>query len=314
LGLETYLEFVGMLHSLQYFPCWTSGGGRGAVVVGENPIGDRPGDVAIVSPANNEMVIIGELHIAGGRFCGNNWWKMWSCNPLGVGGFVGWLFFGPGIIKSRPGKSGRRGGGVLLANFFKVGLEFIALCLGNGARPHMTSLVVAANKAFGADVPAGAHGGGFIPLGTIPCAFPCKIMVPNLALFHQEFGDGGEVLDNVLPFNFVGLPFFPSFPLPSFPGVTVVAFVGFLGGGLLKLGGRMTLRELFMTISKTLPKQTRLLLTIKRLPNFWHSPSKCWMQISVAYKNFVGRLPSVAIRPLKMIFMVWMAVAIDFTQ
>jgi hypothetical protein len=55
----------------------------------------------------------------------------------------------------------------LLANFPKVGLEFVAFCLGNGARPHVTSLVVAVNKAFATHVPAGAHEGGVVPLGAI---------------------------------------------------------------------------------------------------------------------------------------------------
>jgi hypothetical protein len=146
------------------------------------------------------------------------WQTTWSCHPLGVGGFIGWLFFGLGIAESRPGKSGQRGGGVLLANFFNVGLDFIVLCLGKGARPHVTSLVVAVDKAFGTDVPAGAHEGGFIPLGTILCAFPCKIMLPNLALFHQEFGDEGRVFDDVLPFNLIGLPLFSSLSFAIIPG------------------------------------------------------------------------------------------------
>ncbi len=45
-----------------------------------------------------------------------------------------------------------KGGGVLPANFFKVGFEFVALCGGDGARRHMTGLIVAVNKAFFADV------------------------------------------------------------------------------------------------------------------------------------------------------------------
>ncbi len=73
------------------------------------------------------------------------------------------------------------------------------------------------------------------------------------------------------------------------------------------------LPELFMIISKTLSKQTRQLLTIEQSPNFWHSPSQHWMRISMAYEIFVGRLLSVMMRPLKMIFLVWMAVANDFT-
>ncbi len=77
-----------MLHSLGYFLCWTSGNWRGAVVVGGNPIGDGRGDVAVVSPADVEVVIIGDLNVAGGG-CGNNWRMTWSCHQLDVGGIVG---------------------------------------------------------------------------------------------------------------------------------------------------------------------------------------------------------------------------------
>jgi hypothetical protein len=69
----------------------------------------------------------------------------------------------PGIAKSWPWKSGRRGGGVLPANFFEVGLEFIALRGGDGKCPHVTSFIVAINKAFSTDVPADAHSGVFLP-------------------------------------------------------------------------------------------------------------------------------------------------------
>ncbi len=124
----------------------------------------------------------------------------------------------PGIVKFQPGKSGQRGGGILLANFFKVGLEFIALCLGNDAHAHVTSLVVAVDEAFGMDVPAGAHEGCFIPIGTIPPALPCKVMLPYLTFFHQEFGNGGRVFDDALPFDFVGLPLFSSFLFAIVPG------------------------------------------------------------------------------------------------
>ncbi len=61
----------------------------GGVVIGGNPIGNRRGDVAVVSPANNEVVIAGELHIVRGWFCGNNWRMTWSCHLLSVGVFVG---------------------------------------------------------------------------------------------------------------------------------------------------------------------------------------------------------------------------------
>jgi hypothetical protein len=137
-----------------------------------------------VSPVDAEVVVVGELHVAGGRFPGNNWQRTWSyC--LVVGGFVGWLFFGPGITKSWPGKSDQRRGGVHPANSFEVGLEFSALCGGGGARPHLTGFIVAINKAFSVDLPADAHAGDFVPLGMIPHAFSCKIALPNLAFFNS---------------------------------------------------------------------------------------------------------------------------------
>jgi hypothetical protein len=52
--------------------------------------------------------------------------------------------------------------------------------------------------------------------------------------------------------------FFPlPFCLPLSPGVGLGLGDGFLGEGLMKLGGRITLRELFMTISKISLKDTR---------------------------------------------------------
>ncbi len=105
-----------------------------------------------------------------------------------------------------------------MANVVEIGLESSALGLGNGASPHVTSLVVAVNKAFGTDVPAGVHEGFFISLGTIPSAFPCKITLPNLAFFHQEFDDGGRVFDDALPFNFFRLPLFSSLLFVIIPG------------------------------------------------------------------------------------------------
>ncbi len=218
MGLANYLEFcwhVAFPSMSALLDEWWQGG---EVVIRGNPIGNRRGDVAVISPANNEVVVNGELHIAGEWFCGNNQRMTWSCPPFGVGGFVRWLFFGPDIAESRFGKSGQRGGGVLSANFVEVGLESSVLRVGNGASPCMTGLVVAVDKAFSMDVPSGAHEGCFIPLGTIPCAFPYKITLPNLAFFHQELGDGGGVFDNVLPFNFVGLPFFPSLLFAIIPG------------------------------------------------------------------------------------------------
>jgi hypothetical protein len=62
-----------MLHSLRYLLCWTSGSGGGKVVVWGNPIGNRLGDVAVISPVKDEVAIVGELHVMEGQFCGNNW-------------------------------------------------------------------------------------------------------------------------------------------------------------------------------------------------------------------------------------------------
>ncbi len=41
-----------------------SGGWRGAVVVRGNPIGNGRGDVAVISPADEEVVIVGDLNLA----------------------------------------------------------------------------------------------------------------------------------------------------------------------------------------------------------------------------------------------------------
>ena len=90
-----------------------------------------------------------------------------SCHPLGVWGFVGRLFFGPGIAKPRPGKSSRGGEVILPANFGDVGLKIVLLRLGDGGRSNVTCFVVAVNKAFATDVPAGTHEGGVIPFGMI---------------------------------------------------------------------------------------------------------------------------------------------------
>ena len=142
-------------------------------------------------------------------------------------GLVGGASFEPGIAKSRPGKSDQGRGGVLLANFVEVFLEFAMLCLGNGTRPHVACLVVAVDKAFGTDVPAGAHEGGVVPLGAIHRAFPCKIAFPVFVFFHQKF-----------PFGFVQLPF-P--PLPFTCRCALVwGWVQAMGSweGLDKIGGK----------------------------------------------------------------------------
>ncbi len=70
----------------------------------------------------------------------------------------------------------------------------------------MTCLDVAIAETFPADVPAGAHDGVVVPLGKITCAFSCKIALPNLIVHHEKFHDGGDVFDDVLPSDFVGLP------------------------------------------------------------------------------------------------------------
>ncbi len=116
---------------------------------------------------------------------------------LGVllGGFsLGWALLNPGLGIQAEGEIGD-----LLANFVKVGLESSVLCVGNGASPHVTSLVVAVNTAFGTDVPAGAHEGFFISLRRIPRAFPSKIILPNIAFFHQEFSDVAKVFLQCAP-------------------------------------------------------------------------------------------------------------------
>ncbi len=41
----------------------------------------------------------------------------------------------------------------------------------------MTGLVVAITEAFPVDVPAGAHEGVVVPLGTIPCAFALDLCI-----------------------------------------------------------------------------------------------------------------------------------------
>jgi hypothetical protein len=144
--------------------------------------------------------------------------------------------------------------------------------------------------------------------------FPAKSPFQILLSFRRNLEMGAAFLMIRSPSTSSDFLFFPPFCFPSSPeGVTVVMVDNFLGGELIKLGVRVTLMELFMTISKTSSKQTRRSLTIKWLPNFLHSPSQRWMRISMAYKIFMGRLLLVAMRPLKMIFLVWMAVANDFT-
>ncbi len=71
----------------------------------------------------------------------------------------------------------------------------------------MTGLVVAITEAIPMDIPAGAHEGVVVPLGTIPCAFTCKITLPNLIVLHEKIHDGGGIFDDAPPSGFVRLPF-----------------------------------------------------------------------------------------------------------
>jgi hypothetical protein len=43
-------------------------------------------------------------------------------------------------------------------------------------------------------------------------------LVPNLAFFYQECGDGRGVFDDALPFNFIRFPPFPSLLFAIVPG------------------------------------------------------------------------------------------------
>jgi hypothetical protein len=122
----------------------------------------------------------------------------------------------------------------------------------------MTGLVVAIAETLPADVPAGTHEGVVVPLGTVPHAFFCKIALLKLIILHEKSHDGDGVFDYALFSDFIGLPLV-VLPLSVVPwlGVGVSLGVGFLGDGLIKLAGRVTLRELFSTVSRTLSKQTR---------------------------------------------------------
>ncbi len=138
---------------------------------------------------------------------GDDWsGTTWSCHIWGVGR-IRRLCVGPGIAKSRPGESGQGGGGVLPADFFKIFLEFGALCLGNDACSNVACLVVAVNEAFITNPPMGAHEDGVVPLRVIRRAFSCKILPPVFAFLYQKFGDGGGVLDDVISIGFVRFPF-----------------------------------------------------------------------------------------------------------
>jgi hypothetical protein len=60
-------NFFGMLHPLQYF-CWASGGRQGATVIGRDPICNGHGDFPVISPADDEIVIVGDVSIMGKLF------------------------------------------------------------------------------------------------------------------------------------------------------------------------------------------------------------------------------------------------------
>ena len=106
-----------------------SGGGRGAVIVGWDPICKRPGDFAVVSPVDKKVVIVGEASATRRVFLGEDLRTMWSCQRGEEEG-IGWLFYGLSIARSRPeySGSGQGRGSVLLANFPEEGLEFVVLC------------------------------------------------------------------------------------------------------------------------------------------------------------------------------------------
>jgi hypothetical protein len=105
-----------------------------------------------------------------------------------------------------------------LADLREVGLELITFRLGDGACRDVVRLVVAVNEAFAADVPAGTH--PFVaPRGSILGAFSGKVVFPDFALFHQEFGDGRGVLDDAV---FIAVSLLPLFAL--FVALAVLVF------------------------------------------------------------------------------------------
>ncbi len=121
--------------------------------------------------------------------------------PWGFWGFVGRLFFGPGVAKPRPGKSSRDGRFVLPENFGDVGQEVILLCLRDSGRSNVTGFVVAVDKAFATDVPASTHKGGVVSLGAILGALAGKMLLPVFTVLQQELRDGGGVLGYAFPVN-----------------------------------------------------------------------------------------------------------------
>ncbi len=90
-----------MLHPLRYF-CWLSSGGWGANVVGRDPICKERGDFPIISPADNKVVIVGEVSIMGRLFQREDWQTTWCCQRGRGGGRLvgfssGWALQDPNL-------------------------------------------------------------------------------------------------------------------------------------------------------------------------------------------------------------------------
>ncbi len=120
----------------------------------------------------------------------------------------------------------------------------------------MTGLVVAIAETFPTDVPAGAHEGVVVPLGTIPHAFSCKIALPNLIILHEKFRDGGGVFDYALFSDFVGLSLV-VLPLSVVPWLRGEFGCWLFGRWLDKIGGKGHFEGTVSSVSRTLSKQTR---------------------------------------------------------
>ena len=150
-----------------------------------DPIGNRCGYCAIVSPVDNEMIVVGGLCILRRGFCRRFWWwSIWSC-PLNAWSFGFRLDFGPSIAGSRPGDSGRGGGsGVLPVHFSDESLEFIVLCSGNITFSQVTCFVETVAETFSADEPVGAHECLVVPFRAVLRASPSKIFLPVFVTLH----------------------------------------------------------------------------------------------------------------------------------
>ncbi len=203
--------------------------------------------------------------------------KLSSIGGVGVC-WEAFLWAGP-----RPGKSSRGGGFILPANFGDVGKKIVFLCLRDGGRSDVTCFVVAVDKAFATDVPAGTHECGVVPLGTILGALAGKMLLPILPSFIKNLEMGAGFFTMHSPLISPDFLFFPPlfFLLPS-ADAAPVEVGGDFGAGLTKFGGRVTLMVLFITILKTSSKQTRRSFTIDLSWTFKHSPSQRWILISKA--------------------------------